>query len=222
MTSGTDLRLYGYEHSVYVRAVRLVLAEKKLSHHFEHIDPFDPDKSKACLARHPFGRVPSLNHGGFELYETSAIQRYLDVAFPQQPLTPACAKSVGRTVQVACITDAYGYWPMVRQVFAHRIFRPREGLETDEREITEGLVKAKPVLAALNEIAEEGRVLDGVTVTLADCHLAPMIAAFTSAPEGAEMLTGYPALAGWWTAWATRPSMQHTNTGFDRLDRQRA
>lgn len=222
MTSGADLRLYGYEHSVYTRVIRLVLAEKNVSHHFEHIDPFDPDRSKACLARHPFGRVPTLSHGGFALYETSAIQRYLDIAFPQRPLTPACAKSIGRMQQVVSIIDAYGYWPMVRQVFAHRVFRSWEGLDADENQITEGLGKAKPVLAALNQIAKEGRVLDGVEETLADCHLAPMIAAFTAAPEGAEMLTGYPALANWWSVWALRPSMQYTNTGFDGPDRQRA
>ena len=30
------------------------------------------------MARHPFGRIPVLDHGDFRLYETQAILRYLD------------------------------------------------------------------------------------------------------------------------------------------------
>ena len=34
------------------------------------------------LERHPFGRVPALQHDDFMLYETSAIAAYVDDVFP--------------------------------------------------------------------------------------------------------------------------------------------
>ncbi len=42
-----------------------------------------PFQSAEHLARHPFGRVPVLEHDGFMLYETQAILRYLDRVLPQ-------------------------------------------------------------------------------------------------------------------------------------------
>lgn len=73
---------------------------------------------------HPFGRVPVLIHDGFVLYETRAICAYLDARFAGPALTPRDAAAIGRMKQVIGTVDAYGYLPMVRQVFAHRVFRP--------------------------------------------------------------------------------------------------
>ncbi len=35
-------------------------------------------KQEPYLARHPFGRIPAIEHDGFALYETQAILRYVD------------------------------------------------------------------------------------------------------------------------------------------------
>ena len=63
--------VFGAAYSVYVRTVRLTLAEKRVPHHLVEIDVFDeggppPD----YFARHPFGRIPAFEHDGFQLYET--------------------------------------------------------------------------------------------------------------------------------------------------------
>lgn len=212
------LTVHGYKHSVYTRCVLLALAEKDVSFRFAPCDPFDPDTADNCQAQHPFGRVPALNHNGVAIYETAAILRYIDAAFPSPPLTPKGAKPAARMAQVMGIIDAYGYWPMVRQVFAHEVFRPWEGLETDTETVAQGLRESAPVLTALDDIATEGLVLSGAHPTLADCHLAPMMAAFTATSQGAEMVRAQPALSAWWSKWARRASMRQTDTGFDRAD----
>ncbi|WP_187429069.1 hypothetical protein ROLI_004690 [Roseobacter fucihabitans] len=214
MTAG--LTVHGYEHSVYTRAVLVALAEKRVAFQFDPIDPFETDPADACRALHPFGRVPVLSHEGFVIYETAAILRYVDLAFPHPALIPQNPKAAARMAQVISITDSYGYWPLVRQVFAHRVFRPWEGLAPDEDQIAQGMSQAPRVLRALEDIAVQGHVLAGPEPTLADCHLAPMIAAFSAAPEGAQMLAEYPALSAWWSHWAGRVSMRQTDTGFDR------
>ena len=157
-----------------------------------------------------------LSHGEFVLYETSAIERYIDSAFPSPPLTPTEAPNIARMAQVVAIIDNYGYWPMVRQVFSHSVFRPSVGERGCDDEIGSGIEASRTVLAALEGIAAEGEVLDGSRFTLADCHLAPMIDYFVAAPEGAETFGDYPCLFEWWSRMSGRSSLVRTNPGRPR------
>src|SRR5215471_8765720 len=133
-----SLVLHGYRYSVYLRIVRLALAEKGVTYDRVEVNPFAPDVPASYLALHPFGRVPALVHDGFTLYETGAIIRYIDRAFPGPALQPADPQALARMDQIIGIVDAYAYWPMVRQVFSHRVFRPRSGQPGDEAEIERG------------------------------------------------------------------------------------
>lgn len=206
--------LRGYRYSVYNRIARVALHEKGVKYDTEEVNPFANDIPEDYLKRHPFGRVPVLSHGAFDVYETSAIVRYVDAAFDGPSLVPTSAKPLTRATQVISILDSYGYRSMVRQVFAHRVFRPAIGEAGDETEITSGMETSMTVLRALNTIADEGYVLNKERTTIADCHLAPMIACFVQAPEGQYALGSYPALARWWDRVAPRESLQTTNPGL--------
>jgi glutathione S-transferase len=208
------LTLFGYRHSVYTRVVRLVLHEKRLRATLVEVDPFADPLPEGYLDLHPFGRVPVLSHGPFTLYETAPICRYLDEALPGPPLQPEDARDRARMAQVVAMVDAYTYWPLVRQVYAHAVFRPAAGRAGDPAVLAKGLAAAPRLLAALESVAAEGRVLNGQPPTLADLHLAPMIAAFAAAAEGAALLGGFPALAGWWRWMAARPAMAATDPGL--------
>jgi len=82
--------LYGAAYSVYVRAVRLALAEKGVACRLVEVDVFAPGgPPPEHLARHPFGKIPAFEHDGFRLYEAGAISRYVDEAFEGPPLQPA-------------------------------------------------------------------------------------------------------------------------------------
>lgn len=216
---GDALHLTGYGPSVYTWAARLALAEAGAAHEFTDADPFTADGQAALAGLHPFGRVPVLEHGGFRLWETAAILDYVDAALAGGRLTPAEPMARARMRQVIGIVDAYGYWPLVRQVFAHGVFRPLEGGAGDADEIAEGLTRAAPVLSVLDEIAAEGLVLVPGRITLADCHLLPMLDYFARAPQGRQALDRYPALRDWVgaassrdTVRATRPRLQKCKT----------
>ena len=187
--------LLGYQFSVYSRIARVALHEKGVPYETMEIDPFAVDIPKDYLKRHPFHRAPVLSHGEFDVYETTAIIRYIDAAFDGPALIPVEAESLTRVAQVVSILDSYGYRPMVRQVFAHRVFRPAIGEESDRTEVESGIEASLPVLQALNTLASEGHVLNGQAFTLADCHLAPMVAYFVQAPEGSKTLSEFSALA---------------------------
>lgn len=191
------VQLHGYRYSVYHRIARLALLAKEVEHRIIEVDPF-ADLSQAYLKLHPFGRVPVLVHGAFELFETGAITRYVDRTFPGRSLQPETAGALARMDQVISVIDAYAYWPMVRQVASHSFFRPLFGEQSSAEEIHRGLEASDKVLRFLDSVAAEGIVLGGCDLTLADFHLAPMIDYFVRSEEGKAALSSRPALQTWW------------------------
>ena len=152
------LVLHGYRYSVYLRIVRLALAEKGVAYERVEVNPFAPDVPSAYLALHPFGRVPTLVHDDFVLYETGAITRYLDRGFAGPALQPRSPRALARMDQIIGVVDSYGYWPLVRQVFSHGVFRPAIGQPADEAEVERGLAGAAKVLAALEALVGARRL----------------------------------------------------------------
>jgi glutathione S-transferase len=202
------LTLTGYRHSIYTRIARMALLSKGVAFVEVEVNPFAPPLPDGYA--HPFGRVPVLTHGSFTLFETSAITRYVDLAFPGPPLMPAAPQAAARAQQVISIADAYAFRPLVLQVYAHRVFRPFEGLAPDEAQIAQGLAAVPTVLAALDDIAREGLALTGRDITLADCHLAPMLGAFTAAVEGEALLSQHSSLGRWWAGVREHPGFVYS------------
>lgn len=191
------VHLHGCRYSVYTRTARLTLLRKEVEHETIQVDPF-AELPEHYLTLHPFGRVPALTHGTFELFETSAITRYIDRAFDGPRLQPERASALARMDQVIAVADAYCYWPMVRQVASHAFFRPLFGEPSSREEIELGLAASRTILSFLNRVAGEGEVLTGRDISLADFHLAPMVDYFLRAEEGKQALFRHPALLRWW------------------------
>lgn len=208
------VQLHGYRYSVYSRTARLVLLLKQVEHRTIEVDPF-AGLSEDYLKLNPFGRVPVLTHGALVLFETGAIARYVDRAFVGRPLQPAGAAALARMDQVVGVVDSYAYRPMVRQVSSHGFFRPRFGEPGSRAEVAAGLEASLEVLAFLDGVAREGLVLTGRDVTLADCHLAPVMDYFVRTAEGAEALSSHPALRRWWERLAALDVMAATDPFAD-------
>ena len=200
------ITLFAYRPSVYTRAVQMALFEKSVAFDLVEVDPFADPPDPVLADVHPFGRVPVLRHGGFTIYETNAILRYVDDLVPHPRLVPANPKARARMQQAISIMDAYGYQPLVRAVFSHLVYRPALGLDHDPAKAAAGLRVAPAVLGALEDIAAEGHVLDGQAVTLADLHLSPMIGYFALAADGRDLLRRYRALSRWWDKAQQRPA----------------
>lgn len=178
------------------------------------MNPFAPTVPSAYLALHPFRRVPVLVHDDFVLYETGAITRYIDETFPGPRLQPATQRERARMTQIISIIDSYAYWPMVRQVFSHAVFRLRTGEPADAAEIRTGLERSAHALGAIEALAAGGDFLIGSHLSLADLHLAPMIAYFSAAAEGRRVMPEYPKLSAWWQAMQRRQSLAATDPGL--------
>ncbi len=102
----TEVVVHGVPGSPYVRSVLLALEEKAAPYRLAAMG-IGEGRSPGHLARHPFGRIPVIDHGDFQLYETQAIVRYVDAVFPGPTLRPADPRAAARADQVCGIVDWY-------------------------------------------------------------------------------------------------------------------
>lgn len=208
--------LYGAAYSVYVRAVRLALAEKGVVHDLVEVDVFAPGGPPAAhLARHPFGRIPAFEHDGFRLFESAAISRYVDEAFDGPPLQPADARSRARMNQIIGILDNYAYRTMVWDIFVERVRAPASNRAPDEARIAAALPRAAICLDTLQQLMDGAQFLAGPALSLADLHAAPMFVYFRMAPEGAALIQRHAALALWLDRMMVRPSLAATRSPLE-------
>jgi glutathione S-transferase len=110
----SDIVIYGVHGSPFVRAVQMGLEEKGAPYRVQALG-LGESKSKEYLERHPFGRVPAVDHGDFRLYETQAILRYFDAVFAEPALQPREPRAIARMNQIIGINDWY-FFPKVAAV----------------------------------------------------------------------------------------------------------
>ena len=204
--------IHGPAYSTYTRTARLALEEKGVAYQLDEVDMLGgATKKPDYLARQPFGRVPAFTHDDLSLYETAAIARYADEAFPGPKLQPADVKRRARMMQIISIIDSYGYIPMIWHVFVQRAVQPMMGGQCDEKVVAEAMPKAEKAVAALEALVDgTGPYLCGPELSLADLHLVPVYGYFSMTPEGQKALTKAPKLARWWQAISKRPSVVKT------------
>src|SRR5476651_2137726 len=100
----SDFIVHTIPGSPFARAVLATLEEKGASYRVSPVAP-GAFRSPEHLARHPFGRVPVLEHDGFMIYETQAILRYLDRVIPAPALTPADPRTAALMDQALNVSD---------------------------------------------------------------------------------------------------------------------
>lgn len=205
------VKLYGAAWSVYVRIARLALEEKQIKYSLVEVDVFsEAGVPQEHFKRHPFGRIPAFEHGDFHLYETGAIVRYIDEAFPGCKLQPIDPKARAKVNQIVGILDAYAYRTLVWDIYVERVVSTREGRLANEQKIAAALPRAAVCLCELNRLSDDRGFLIGDSVTLADLYAAPIFACFMQAPEAASLMEGCEKLTSWWQRFASRDSMSRT------------
>jgi glutathione S-transferase len=212
----TTVKLYGLERSVYTRIARLALEEKGVPYTLHEAEIFGPEGVPAQhRTRHPFGRIPALEHDGLQLYETGAITRYVDEAFAGPPLQPREPVQRARMNQIISVIDAYAYRPMVWGVFVERVGKPLRGQLPDEAKIAESMAASQLCLGALAALVECTPHLVSSELTLADLHAYPVLRTLCLAPEGQALLRRHDALPRWLEVMQTRASVRRTVSRYE-------
>jgi glutathione S-transferase len=202
--------VYGTPFSTYVRSVRMAFDEKPAGYELRDVSVVGGEhKQPPHLARNPFGTVPSFEHDGFALYETSAILRYVDQVWPGAPLTPDDPRQRARMNQIISIIDYHGYGSMIGHIVVQRLFTALLPNGTDEAVIRAAIPKAELCLREIERIQGADVFLAGDQVSLADLYVVPIVFYLRLTPER-ELLAPHARLQAWWHRMAERPSVQRT------------
>ena len=201
-----EVTIYGVPQSSFVRVARMACAEKGVDYTLEIAAPNSPE----ILAHNPLGKVPAFKHGDVELYETSAIARYIDEAFDGPKLQPDDTVARARMNQwISAVNDSYDT-SMIRHVVIQRLVVPSRGGTPDEEVVAAALPKIDTQLKVADQNLAENDYLAGAELTLADLFMVPVIFYFGVTPEGKERLPNYPNLERWLKLMCDRPSFAAT------------
>ena len=205
----SKMTLWGFDGSTYVRTVKMLLSEKGATD-FEQVQlnvlAGDPKKAEH-LARHPFGKVPVLDHNGLRILETAAIVRYLNDVLPGNSLVPATPADRARMDMVIGLLDSYGYGALVAGVAAYYLFPDFVGGKNDAMRQA-GINNGRKMLELAMKTKSDSPFVAG-KLSLADLYLAPVVYYVSVTPDAATVFD-IEGFADWWTRVQALKSFQAT------------
>lgn len=199
-----SIKIYGHPWSINARKALLTLAEK--GHEGELVLvmlPLGEHKQPAHLARHPWGKVPVLDHDGFLVYESRAINRYLDDALDGPRLSSASPRERALAEQWMNVSDLY-FSPHAGALLVESLFRDYLGGDRNEAAIEAGRAGIQQPLDLLDRHLATSPFIAGGAFSLADVHWMPYLEyLFRLEPAEVEKR---PNLARWWASVSARPT----------------
>ena len=203
----SEFVIYGIPGSPFLRSACLGLEEKGQPYRIERLADMRGETHRSL---HPFGRMPTVDHGSFRLYETQAILRYVDALFPKPALQPTEPRAIARMNQIIGINDWYLFPQVARIIVFNRIIGPALlGMRPDETAIAAAVPDARLCLGELDRLVDGQPFLAGEQLTIADLMLAPQVYYLAATPEGAAILKD-TSLLSWLGRMNARPSMMAT------------
>jgi len=192
-----------------VRTVKMLLAEKGVTQ-IEQIQlnvlKGEP-KAAEHLRRHPYGKVPVLDHDGMRILETTAITRYLNDVLPGKSLVPANPKDRARMDMIIGIIDSYGYAALIGGIAAFHLFPDFVGGKNEAMR-KDGIEKGRKAIELAMKAKGASPFIAG-ELSLADLYLAP-IAFYVSLTPDRDEVFDVDGFADWWSKIQALPSFKAT------------
>lgn len=199
----SELIIYGYPASTFVRTVRMACLEKGVPYALDPFESFE-FRSDTHGQLHPFLKMPVMRHDDVVLYETLAICHYIEEIFEGPALVPQKLLDRCRMLQwISAINDSV-YHRLVRQWILPVSRIP----DLDDATRMQRRNQARDVLAVLDELCADGDFLVGNAPSLADLFLAPLLAYAVQLEE--QILSGLAGLENVWAEISSRPSFAET------------
>ena len=206
----SDIVLWGFDGSTYVRTVKMVLAEKGVTE-FKQVQlnvlEGEPKTPEHPGVRDRFGKVPVLDHDGMRILETTAIARYLNEVLPGKSLIPPTPKDRARMDMIVGIIDSYGYGALVGGVAAYHLFPDFVGGKNEAMR-KGGLENGRRVIEFAMKTKGSSPFIAG-ELSLADLYLAPIVFYVSLTPDK-DALFDIDGFADWWTKMQALQSYKDT------------
>ncbi|MGZ3721817.1 MAG: glutathione S-transferase family protein [Bdellovibrionales bacterium] len=210
------IRIYGLHTPMFMK---VVYAAEELGLNYQ-INPVDLTKGETKtaehLARHPFGKVPVIEHDGRFLFESNAIVRYfggLDstAAYPSQKMDRA---QVDQWMEF--FSHQAGRW--TTSVWFQKCIGPKYFNEKpDEKvvaETTKWLLEAMPVI---DKKLSETAFLAGERFTLADLVAHTLMMCYK---EADLPLSEFKNFVRWFEAVEQRPAFKRTLAAVEKVEKK--
>jgi glutathione S-transferase len=202
-----NLHIFGPGFSTFVRSVRLYCEEKGLAYTYGMSLRGQPIEWHGETHRiyHPFGKVPVLFHGGGHVFETNAICRYLDAAFPERAHMPA---------DLAVRTEIDQWSNALATSVDERLVRnyllvvagPNPPKTLDPEMLARAESQVEATLAILDAQLGERAFICGDRYSIADALLTPMLDYLSDISRPASWLERWPRLRNYLDCMQSRPS----------------
>jgi glutathione S-transferase len=201
-----NVEIIGFAPSTYVRTARMVCEEKAIPYDLKPAPPHSPE----VAAIHPFGKIPVMRHGDFELCESKAIATYLDLVFPGPKLIPTDPRHAALTEQWVSLVNTRMDSTMIRTYLFAYIFPKTADGQPDRKAIDAVTPALKEELGLLDRAVAKGGYLAGDSFTFADINVMPILFYLQKFPESSAAIAAAKPLAGYYERLAARPSFQNT------------
>ena len=193
------ITLYGTPTSTYVRTSRLLLAEANIDYSLKDIGIFNGDnETQAYLAKHPFGKVPTLEIDGQTIYESTAITHYINQKLADGKFSPPDILMQSRMRQIMAIIENYLYSHAVGTIVIQNLIVPDQGGETDQQAVQEAIAPTQKALKAIEDLVVGTPFLVGSMISLADFYLIPIFVYLEKTPQFNTLIINTPKLRIWW------------------------
>ena len=228
------LTLYHYWDSFCSIKTRLVLEEKALDYRQVLVDLLAFEQLRPDYTRlNPNGVVPTIEHDGRVVVESTVINEYLDEVFPDPPLMPADPAARATARVIVKLEDDKAHEAMRAPTFNLMIKPMIAGLTDDEVDaiaanhpqkwvgeywkktvrtpvdqpaIDDSLAQVRDICGTLEaSLDRAGPWLAGEAFSLADCAFAPMVDRMEHL-GAADMFNGFPQLLEWIERLKARPA----------------
>lgn len=202
----SSVEIIGFAPSTYVRVARMVCEEKAISYELKP----SPPHAAEVTAIHPFGKIPVMRHGDFQLCESKAIATYLDLAFPGPRLFPTEPRHAALTEQWVSLVNTRIDGTLIRTYLFAYIFPKTEDGKPDQKAIDAVTPALTDEVGLLDRAVAKGGYLAGDGFTYADINVMPILYYVRNFPEGAAAVAAGKSLSAYYDRLAKRPSFTNT------------
>src|SRR6185437_150312 len=194
------IKVYGHPMSTCTRKVLMTLAETETPFEINVVDFAKGEhKGEANLRRQPFGRVPALDDGGFELFESRAMCRYLNEKAGGK-LAPADIQGRARMEQWISVETSEFSSHAMKFVYEHVFKRPQEA------SVLEAAGKAlDATCGVMDRQLGTSAFLAGDGFTLAEVCFMPYIE-YTMMTPAKDIYAKHARVMAWWNKISERPT----------------
>jgi len=195
--------IYGYSTFNPLKVV-VTAEELGIDYQYKYVDLGKRENLDAAhKARHPFGKVPVLEHNGEFIYESAAICRYLaninnQRLYSSEPLQAARIDALMdiMSIHIGRWLSVYFWEELIAPKFLDRIANP------DALEEAKGWLDKQ--LPYLDGLLKNNSWLCGDEISIADCFT---YAYLTISDDTSISLDSYTQLSEWYNTMHSRPAV---------------